>query len=159
MTAEIPQRALLRHLVGSRVELVLIGGMAVAAHGYVRATEDIDVVYSTDLESCTRLAAALVELRAEVAFADQPAPGGEIAAEWLAAGGHFRFATESGPLDALSSVAGLAYEQLFAQAVIVRMDDLEVPVCSYEDLVAMKSASGRPRDDADLAELRRIRGD
>lgn len=155
----LPQRALLQQLAGAGVDFVLVGGLAVAAHGYVRATEDVDVVFSVAPPSCRRFAGLLAELRAEVQLADQPVPDAGITAEWLSGGGHFRFATEAGPLDALSAIAGLDYGRLAASADRSRLGGLEVLVCSYRDLVTMKSAGGRPRDEVDLAELRRIRGD
>lgn len=153
------QRMLLRALGDRNVEFVLVGGLAVAAHGYLRATADVDVVFSRRAESCERLAAVLAELRAEIAFADEPAPSGSITGSWLAAGGHFRFATEAGPLDAFTTVAGFDYERLRAGAIRVDLGGVEVPVCSLEALLAMKVAGDRARDRADVEELRRIHGD
>lgn len=156
MSHRISQRLLLSRLVGAEVDFVLVGGLAVAAHGFVRATEDVDLVYATAPASCERFATVLSELGAEVTFADTPEPGTGITAEWLAAGGHFRFSTEGGPLDALSAIHGLRYGELASRAVGASLGDLELLICSYEDLVAMKSAGGRDRDEIDLEELRRI---
>lgn len=150
---------LLRALGDRNVDFVLVGGLAVAAHGYLRATADVEVVFSRGVESCERLAAALAELRAEVDFADRPTPSGGITGPWLAAGGHFRFATEAGPLDALTTVAGFDYESLRAGAIGVDLGGVAVPVCSLEALLAMKAAGDRARDRADVEELRRIHGD
>lgn len=136
---------------------MVIGGHAVAAHGFERATRDVDIVYSPALASCERLTAVLAELRAEVMFADQPPRGGGIDALWLAEGGHFRFATESGPLDALSQVAGFDYGALREDAISVELDDYELAVCSYESLIVMKRAGGRPRDEEDIKGLAEAR--
>ncbi|MFN8112071.1 MAG: nucleotidyl transferase AbiEii/AbiGii toxin family protein [Solirubrobacterales bacterium] len=157
MSSRLSQRLLLGRLVGAEVDFVLVGGLAVAAHGFVRATEDVDLVYATTSTSCERFASALADLGAEVAFADSPEPDSGITGEWLAAGGHFRFSTDGGPLDALSAVHGLDYEELASRAVGSSLGDLDLLICSYEDLIAMKSAGGRDRDEIDLAELRRIR--
>lgn len=151
------QRRLLVSLAEAGVDFVLVGGHAVAAHGYERATRDVDVVYSTAADSCERMAALLAELGAVVEFADTPAPGEGIEASWLAEGGHFRISTDAGPLDALSAVAGLDHAALARRAVTVELSGATIPICSYEDLVAMKRNGGRPRDEEDLRELEEVR--
>jgi hypothetical protein len=93
-----------------------------------------------------------------VRFADLPAPGGEITAEWLAGGGHFVFRTAHGLLDALSWIAGFDHGALESRALSVELSDgTPLKVCSYEDLVAMKQLAGRPRDREDLRELEALR--
>lgn len=153
------QRRLVRALADSGVEFVLIGGLAVSAHGFERATRDVDVVFSTQLESCRNLASTLSELAAVVEFADVPPPQGGISPDWLAAGGHFRFATDAGPLDALSRVGSMDYAALVAGAIEVELSGSVVRVCSYSDLVTMKRATGRKRDEYDLEALEAARAD
>jgi hypothetical protein len=152
------QRALLIALAEANVRFVVIGGHAVAAHGYERATRDVDIVFSTDHETCERLAELLRHLEASIRAADLPAPGGLITAEWLSAGGHFVFATVHGVLDALSWVAGLDYATLDSRALTAELaDGTRLRICSYEDLVALKQAADRPRDREDLRELAALR--
>jgi len=50
-----------------QVEFVLIGGFAVALHGYVRATKDIDIVPEPSPENLTRLWRALTAIDATAA--------------------------------------------------------------------------------------------
>jgi hypothetical protein len=152
------QRALLIALVEAQLRFVVIGGHAVAAHGYERATRDVDIVFSTDRENCERFAELLRRLEASVRAADLPAPGGRITAEWLSGGGHFVFATAHGLLDALSWIAGLDYAELDSRALIAELaDGTELRICSYDDLVALKRAADRPRDREDLRELAALR--
>lgn len=139
---------------------MLIGGMAVIAHGYVRATKDVDIVYDLAEDNCTRFAAALEELRAEVTVADTLPPDGRISAEWLATGGQFVFATEYGQLDALSRMSVGEFDELSAAAATTTLSDgAEVAVLSYDDLIRSKRAAGRDRDLLDIEELRRARGE
>jgi len=58
-----------------RVGYVVIGGVAVAAHGYVRATEDVDVVPDPDRENLDRLGNALVSVDARLASNACTRPG------------------------------------------------------------------------------------
>ncbi len=158
-TSASSQRQLLVALAEADVEFILIGGHAVAAHGYERATRDVDIVYSTDRDSCARFADALKDLGASVKLADAPAPEGRITREWLEGGGHFVFATEHGPLDALTWVAGLDFPALRSRSEDAELaDGLRIRVCGFEDLLAMKRAADRPRDREDIRELESIRG-
>lgn len=156
----VGQRALLVALADANVRFVVIGGYAVAAHGYERATRDVDIVFATDIENCERFAAALRRLDARVRVADLPPAGGEIAADWLAAGGHFVFATAHGLLDALSWIGGFDHAALDSRALTVELaDGTQLRVCGYDDLVAMKRIADRPRDREDLRELEAVRDD
>lgn len=156
----VGQRELFVSLVDGNVQFVVIGGYAVAAHGYERATRDVDIVFATDLENCDRFAAVLRQIEARVRLADLQPPDGAISAPWLAAGGHFVFSTGHGILDALSWIAGFDYAALESRALTVELSDgIELRVCSYEDLVAMKQLAGRPRDHEDLRELEALRDD
>jgi hypothetical protein len=156
----VDQRELFIALAAGNVRFVVVGGYAVAAHGYERATRDVDIVFATDLENCERFATVLARLEAEVRLADLPPPGGEITAGWLAGGGHFVFGTVHGLLDALSWIAGRDHAALDSQALTVELSDgSALRVCSYEDLVAMKRLAGRPRDLDDLRELEAVRED
>lgn len=152
------QRALLVALVEANVRFVVIGGHAVAAHGYERATRDVDIVFSTERENCERFADVLRRLDASVRVADLPAPGGKITGEWLAGGGHFVFATVHGLLDALSWIAGFDHRALDARALTAELaDGIQLRICGFEELVEMKRVADRPRDREDLRELDALR--
>ena len=152
------QRQLLAALAKAAVDFVIVGGHAVAAHGFERGTGDVDIVFSTDLASCEKFAATLRELGASITIADIPPSQGQITAEWLSQGGHFVFATNRGSLDALSWIAGFDYDALSSRSETAELaDGLRLRVCSYEDLAQMKRIANRPRDKDDLAELEAIR--
>ncbi len=57
-------RHLLRRLSEERVEYALIGGQALRLHGYLRATEDVDLLVSPGIENGARLKRALAHLSA-----------------------------------------------------------------------------------------------
>ena len=152
------QRALLVALVAADIRFVVIGGHAVAAHGYERATRDVDIVFSTDSENCERFAELLRRVDASVRVADMPAPDGTITGKWLATGGHFVFGTAHGLLDALSGIAGFDHAALDSRALTAELTDgTELRICGYDDLVAMKRVADRPRDREDLRELEALR--
>lgn len=149
---------LLGALVERDVDFVLIGGLAVNAHGVIRATADADIVPDPARDNLKRLGSALGALDAHVPGAD-PALGA-LDARALSFGGNWKCETKHGPLHIVQAQSGVpAYDELRKRSVKVEVGELSLFVCSYEDLVAMKRAAGRPQDEIDLADLRTARGE
>lgn len=152
---------LLRFLHGRGVVHIIIGGVAVAAHGYARPTRDLDIVPAADRENLTRLAAALAQINA------MPAESGDFASEEFAmdatdvddlvGGGNFRLDTDLGPLDVMQWVSGVDGDDLYVEldraALAFTLGDVPLRYCGLADLRAMKAAAGRPRDLDDLEHL------
>ena len=156
---------ILRALLGHSVEFVVIGGLAVGAHGFPRATKDVDVVPASERDNLRRLHAALTELRAEplevgdFRAEELPVP---FAAEGLDEGGNWSLRTAAGRVDVMQWVPGIdeGYAQLRPNAI-----EADVPgvgrVCfaGYDDLVTMKRTANRPEDELDLRRLAQVRGE
>ena len=141
---------LLRVLDGGEVRYVLIGAVALAAHGPVRATERVDVVPAPDPENLRRLGNVLASLDARLASdPDRPLDAAERTA--LA---NLTLETALGGLDIVQRLAGVpSYGELAADAVEMELFGLPVLVCSRRHLRAMKRARGSHRDLADLEDL------
>lgn len=154
--------AILRRLLEHQVDFVVIGSLAVAAHGYVRATKDVDVVPDPNAENLKRLHSALTSLDARpVEVGDfrpeeLPVPFGLAGLE---GGGNWALATNCGRLDVMQSVAGVeSYDALRTGALAVELPDVgRVLFTGYDDLVSMKRAAGRTDDRRDLEQLREAR--
>lgn len=153
--------ALLHALVRAGVRFVVIGGVAVGVHGYVRATKDLDVCPAADSENLARLATLLRDLGAEQLevgdFEAAELPFDPTRAEDLAAGGNFRLRTRLGALDIMQWVPGFdvdhAFETLDGSALELDLDGTPVRVASLAAVRQMKQTAGRPQDLVDLAEL------
>jgi predicted nucleotidyltransferase len=152
---------LLVALTDANVEFVVIGGIAVGVHGFVRATKDLDIVPDAAPENLTRLANLLAEVDAQHAglddFSPDEFPYDPTDPVQLAEGANFRLETNHGPLDILQWVSGVeadpAYPDLMQQALTVRFRGTDIRVCGLEHLRAMKRAAGREQDLVDLREL------
>lgn len=143
------------------MDFVLIGGFAVMAHGYVRATRDIDIVPDPAPANLTRLAMALDRLEAEVAgieeFEESELP--QLDAQGLALGGNWELETKHGRFDVMQPISELEFDDLVTTALDAQVFGHDVRVCSYDHLVAMKEAAGREEDLLDLKRLREARGE
>ncbi len=144
------------------VEFVVIGGYSLAAHRYVRATKDVDIVPGPSTANLERLLAALDELDAEpLAVGDFKANEMlELSLENLARGGNWLLRTRFGRLDVMQSIEGMhSYEQLRDGAVMPDLPGFDSPplFAGLDDLIALKQAAGRDQDLADIAELERRR--
>ncbi|HEX3609705.1 MAG TPA: hypothetical protein VHU14_08585 [Solirubrobacterales bacterium] len=147
----------LRALFEGEVDFIVIGGIAVMAHGFVRATADTDITANPEMRNLERLAAVLAGLDAVLPGAD-PLAGDPASARSLSYGGNPRFETKLGRLHIVQSPAGAPdYDGLAASAIEVDLDDLKIRVCAYPDLVAMKEATRRDQDLVDLVALREAR--
>jgi predicted nucleotidyltransferase len=148
---------MLRALVENAVDFVIIGGVAGSARGSAYVTQDIDIANTREPENLERLAAALngIDARLRNAPADLPF---RPDAETLAAGAHVTFDTKLGPLDLLDRPDGSPqYGELLKRAgEPLTVDGVSVAVASIDDLIAMKEATGRPRDALVASELRML---
>jgi len=136
------------------VRYVVVGGLAVGAHGVVRATRDLDLVPDPSEVNMRALASALAELGAEHPIA------GELTAEALARPVSMKLLTRAGEVHVLNRMPGTPpFEDLAGEAFAVELAPrVAAPVCALRHLRLMKRASDRPRDAVDLAELEELHG-
>jgi hypothetical protein len=152
---------LLTHLDEHSVRHIIIGGLAVSAHGHVRPSKDLDIVPSPARENLERLVAALSDVNATDAeagdFDSSELPMSALRVEDLAQGGNFRLVTQLGDIDIFQWVSGIETDDLYAEldaaGVSGHVEGIPVRVCGLEHLRAMKRAAGRPQDIADLERL------
>src|SRR4051794_38682413 len=130
------------------VAYVIVGGLAVAAHGVVRATRDLDLVPDPSTTNLDRIAATLRDLGGE-----HPIDDG-LTGDNLARPVSFKLRTVHGEVQVLNRMPTVPpFSSLIATSITADVGDASARVCSLADLRAMKLASGRPRDLVDVAEL------
>lgn len=160
---ELDIRGILEELNRERVEFLVIGGVAVGFHGYVRATKDVDIVPAPDPENLERLALLLRRLDAQIEGADEFEEGelpDPLDPGALGLGGNWVLRTRLGRFDIMQWIGDEAlWEKLAPAALDAEVDGLRVKVVSYEDLVRLKEMAGRPEDLTDLRRLRQARGE
>jgi hypothetical protein len=147
---------ILRILTAHEVDFVVIGGIAVQTHGYIRGTHDLDIIVRPQLINLSRLGEALAELEAEPRA---PARIKLTDPHKLGRAPLVPVMTKFGPLDIVNveHVAGPppSYEALRAAALVVEHPDFQVAVAGVSDLIRMKRAAGREHDLMDIEALTR----
>lgn len=141
----------------AEVDFVIVGGVALRAHGSGYLTQDLDICYSRSRANLERMSSALAPLR--------PRPRGfpeELPFVWdwstLQNGTNFTFRTTLCDIDLLGEVAGVGpYEEVLKNSVVLDFEGHSVNVLSVDALIRAKETAGRPKDAAGLNELYALR--
>jgi len=152
--SEFDLRSLFESLHEHDVRFVVIGGVAVGAHGFVRGTEDLDLVPDPDPENLRRLTDALSDLESTLPTVGERAFDPATDAGVIRRGGNVTAMTRFGGLDVVQRAQGVpSYSQLVEDAVESDLLGIPVHVCSLARLREMKQAQGRTQDQLDLENL------
>ena len=135
----------LRLLNAHQVEYLLIGGYAVAYHGYPRATADMDIWIATHPRNAARVVAALKEFGFDV-----PALSVEL---FQTENQIVRMGNPPVRIEIATGISGVNFAECYAARAIHVLDGLEVSLISLHDLKRNKRASGRHKDLDDLENL------
>jgi predicted nucleotidyltransferase len=138
-------KTLIRELNRQGVEYLLIGGYALFAHGYHRATTDIDVLVPATQAAGEKIKEALMVLPDQAAKDIDPA--------WFEEGENIRVA-DAFVVDIMLNACGETYETLKKYAETVDMDGLPIRTINLEGLLRTKQTM-RDKDVADRIILER----
>jgi Nucleotidyl transferase of unknown function (DUF2204) len=139
---------ILRELSAAGADFLIVGAHALAAHGYVRATKDLDIWIRPSAENAQRVWRALTAFGAPLealAIDDLTTP------ETV-----FQIGVDPIRIDFLTSIAGLEFEDAWQDRVTIDFGGSPLPFISRDDLIRNKRAAGRPQDlvDADALDER-----
>jgi predicted nucleotidyltransferase len=135
----------LKLLNNNGVQYLLVGGYAVAYHGYPRATADMDIWIEVDPSNASKLLDALKEF----GF-NSPDLSVEL---FLEKEKVVRMGVPPIRIEILTSISGVTFEECFQSRITDELDGIEVNVISLPHLKANKEASGRHKDLDDLENL------
>lgn len=138
-------KALITSLNQQGADYLLIGGYALFAHGYHRATTDIDVLVPATEEAGRKVREALMALPDQAAKDIDPA--------WFSEGENIRVA-DAFVVDIMLNACGETYETLKQYSETVDMDGLSIRTINLEGLLRTKQTM-RDKDIADRAVLER----
>lgn len=132
------------------VKYLIVGAYAVSIHAQPRATKDIDILIRPDPENAGTVFRALAKFGAPLQ--------GLSAADFAEPGPFFRMGQAPVGVDILTEVPGVDFDAAWLRRVEDTIDaesGLRASFLSRDDLIASKLASGRPRDLADVDDMRK----
>jgi predicted nucleotidyltransferase len=141
-------KTIARYLAEAGVDYALIGGYAIALHGFNRVSEDIDLLVDPSGANARRCIAALARLPDGAAR--------ELESERDVFANDRRYAiriNDEITVDVLPSAGGHTWDELKAHIVRVDVDGVSVAVLDLEGLLLTKQGV-RPKDQMDAAVLR-----
>lgn len=140
--------AVLRAMRAAGAEHIVIGGFAVNVLGYIRATEDSDLLIPDDPANDQRLLSALTAIDAV------RRDGAALTETALAGRDQLRVDTRHGLVDLVrGGEPPLDFASVYADRLTRELDGVTIDVAGLTSMVAFKRLAGRPRDRNDLEEL------
>ncbi|MGQ0767512.1 MAG: nucleotidyltransferase [Gemmatimonadota bacterium] len=140
---------LLALLTTNGVEFLVVGGHAVAFHGYPRFTQDLDLFVGSDEGNAQRIVRALHEF----GFGGL----GLSASDFQVDDRTVQIGVSPNRVDILTRLYGVDFKSAWSHRVETLAGQTHVSVISLDDLMANKRATGREQDLADLAVLEKLR--
>ena len=134
-------------LKDEEVEFIIVGAYALAAHGFPRATGDIDIWLRSSFSNARKTMSALKSFGA---------PTSNISAEDFASPEMVvQIGVEPCRIDLLTRISGIEFAEAWKNKDTITIDDLEIYVLSKADLLKNKLAAGRDKDLGDIAWLKK----
>jgi len=138
-------RDMLHALSDEKVRFLLVGAYALTAHGYPRATMDIDIWVMPSPQNAEAVLKALGRFGAPLL---------NLAKEDLQKEGTvFQIGVAPRRIDIITAASGLQFEEAYARSLSVTIEGIEVRILSIDDIIRNKRASGRTKDLADAETL------
>ena len=135
----------IQSLNDNQVRYLVVGGYAVALHGYPRYTKDIDIWIELAPANASRIVRALEQFGfSSLGLKEQ---------DFLDADTIIQLGYPPRRIDLLTTLPGVDFEQCFAVKVVVDMDGLPINFIDLENLKKNKRATGRSQDIADIENL------
>lgn len=140
---------MLSAFVAERVEFLVVGAYALAAHGAPRATASLDFWIRRDTTNADRVLRALGTFGApvtEISRRDLVTPDRIV-----------EIGVEPTRIDILTSIDAVEYDDAWPNRLVANVGGIDIPLIGRKELIRNKRAVGRPRDLADIEALKAVR--
>jgi predicted nucleotidyltransferase len=137
---------LLRLFNDQKVEYLVVGGYAMAAHGHPRYTGDIDLWILAAAENAARIMTALRQFGFGAS--------GLVESDFQKPEQVIQLGYPPVRIDLMTDIDGLTFADCWPRRIVVDIDGLSIPAIGLADLIRNKEASGRLQDLADLEKLK-----
>jgi hypothetical protein len=141
-------REMLQTLSDEKVRFLLVGAYALAAHGYLRATMDIDLWVMPSPDNADAVLRALRRFGTPLHNLTKS----DLERE----GTVFQIGVAPRRIDIITAASGLNFEDTFRNSIVINIEGIEVRIPCVADLILNKRSSGRTRDLADAEALEEL---
>jgi hypothetical protein len=142
-------RDMLHALSEEKVKFILVGAYALAAHGYPRATMDIDIWVMPSPENADAVLRALSRFGAPLHNLTKE--------DLLKDGTIFQIGVAPRRIDIITTASGLRFETTYRNSIPITIEGIKVRIPSIDDLILNKRAIGRTKDLADAEVLESLK--
>jgi hypothetical protein len=145
------------------VRYLVVGGMAVNLYGYVRLTVDLDIVVDLSEKNLSKIIEVIEKFGYTPRVPVNPHEflSDEKRNEWIKKKGAvvFTFIDLKEPFKHIDIFLRnpMNFEEAYSRRELVTIGGVEVSIVSIDDLIELKSISGRERDMEDIDHLERIK--
>lgn len=140
-------KEMLSLLIEEKVEFILVGAYALAAHGFPRATGDIDIFVRPNPENAVNIYECLVKFGA-------PLEGVSVE-DFSSPGVIFQIGVAPRRIDILTAIDAVSFQEAIEDALVIQIEGLEIPVLSKSKLIKNKESTGRIKDKIDAENLKK----
>ncbi|MBI1860486.1 MAG: nucleotidyltransferase [Deltaproteobacteria bacterium] len=136
-------------LAKHQCEFIVVGAYAMSAWGYVRATGDLDILISPTQKNAAVVLEVLTEFGAPL--------HGVSAEDFAKPATIFQIGVPPIRIDLINQLDGVSYDEAKRTVTHSILLGRSVPVISLENLIRNKTTANRPKDQADVIELKKIK--
>ncbi len=148
-----------------KVRYLLVGGLAMNLHGVPRMTMDVDLILAMDEDNLDRFIACaeMIGLSPLAPVPLQALKDPDQRREWVERKHLIAFALQNRQaripvmVDVLIAPP-VDIEAAFSRAIIRDVGDVPLTIAAIDDMIRLKSGTGRAQDESDIEHLERIRG-
>ncbi|MEW6027299.1 MAG: hypothetical protein AB1599_08400 [Planctomycetota bacterium] len=139
-------KEMLQCLLSRRVRFLVVGAYAMGAHGYPRATGDLDIWVEPSPENSAKVYQTLLDFKAHLAEIDQKT--------FARPGVIFQIGLAPRRIDIITKIDGVDFKKAYPKRKSVDVENLKIPFLSKADLIKNKSSTGRDKDNLDVRYLK-----
>ncbi len=140
-------KEMLESLLEEKVKFILVGAYALAAHGFPRATGDMDIWVKPHDENSKKVYKALAKFGAPISEIRED--------EFSQPGLIFQIGVVPRRIDIITKISGVEFDEADADKIVVNIEELKIPVLSIDLLIKNKMATGREKDLLDAKLLKK----
>ncbi|PKN70041.1 MAG: hypothetical protein CVU54_08405 [Deltaproteobacteria bacterium HGW-Deltaproteobacteria-12] len=138
-------KEMLQLLQEEEVDFILVGAYALGAHGYPRATGDIDIWIKANDNNSLKVYKALKRFGAPI----EQINTNDFAQEGII----YQIGVAPCRIDIITQISGVTYDEADSDKIIVEVEGIDLPIISLDKLIKNKNATGREKDKLDAQYL------